>query len=219
MSALLAAAPGIIGAGIGAGQAIAGLIKGRAKRPEYEIPASIRRSLGLAESEASQTSMPGYSTMLENIQSSTARGLNSLKETSSNILGGVSDILGKETGALKDLGYQNALFRNTAKDKLSSALNRFGEYEDKEFQMNEMQPYLDRMEASRQLKDAGLRNIMGGLQAGIGGYFDAKGSEDILEYLKNKPNEYESFLEPYLKEKRKVNYNQQMDVLKKLGLI
>ena len=54
-------------------------------------------------------------------------------------------------------------------------------YKDKEFQLNELDPYMNQVQAAEAMKGAGLQNIMGGVQAGSQMYLDQINYQKLLD--------------------------------------
>lgn len=181
---LLASIPSLA---LGAWQGIEGYNLGKEKRPDYEIPSSIDAMLGLAENRASQRGLPGQAGIEQGIQTSTGRGASLLERTASGsqLLGGITDLVAGEQGQMLNLGIAGAQERLSADQALQQALTGYAQYQDKKFEINEMQPYLESRQQSLALKDAAIQNIVGGVGAGLGGYAQTQQSNTYLDILKN----------------------------------
>ncbi len=56
--------------------------------------------------------------------------------------------------------------RQTNEQALQGVRSNLAEYKDKEFQMNQMNPYQETMQAAEAMKGAGIQNLMGGVTSG-----------------------------------------------------
>jgi hypothetical protein len=67
------------------------------------------------------------------------------------------------------MGLQNASYRDSTEQQYMGALNTAGAYSDKEFEINQMAPYMQHMAAASAMRGAGMQNFMGGTQDLFGG--------------------------------------------------
>jgi hypothetical protein len=81
-------------------------------------------------------------------------------------LTGLSNVQQQSNDANRDLLSMNAQQKQINEKALMGARKDVAGYEDKVFQTNQMQPYLDMMQGAQAMKGAGIQNIMGGVQAG-----------------------------------------------------
>jgi len=157
-------------AGVGIAQLIQGNKFRKEKRPTYDIPDQVKKSTSIAAREASRTRLPGQDKMEERLGSRTASGVSALKETADSpvdIGAGVTKLVGAENRALTDLDIAAANMFQQNQSRLQSALGVEAGYEDRKFQLNEFEPYMNAQRAAAQLSSAGTQNLYGGLQSGM----------------------------------------------------
>jgi len=172
---LIAAIPSIV-------KTITGLVQGsRANeyadtpRPEYEIPSGVMQSLDQIIGMSSERGLPGQDLIEENIQSSTARGIDAVSNfsrSSTDAILGMQPSIAKEQESFQNLGVAGAEQERQNQLILARALEGLGQYQDKQFQINKLMPYQYAMDAARRLSESGGQNIFSGLSdtAGIGAY-------------------------------------------------
>lgn len=156
-------------AALQAGTGIWQLIKGEqakdTERHDYKVPKEVTDMLGIAKNQA-YGNMPGYQQWLSNFEQQSATGLSRARESASSgsdLLGYVSSNNAFANRNINSLGSSNATYHQQALDKLKSALLTTSKFREKEFQVNELQPYLDAMKTSSVMTEGGLNNIFNAL--------------------------------------------------------
>lgn len=133
-----------------------------AVRPQYQIPKSAQTALSNAEAMAASSMFPGQQRAEENIYGATSQALTSAKEasgSSADFLAGISGVAGAEQEALGGLATKALEYQDTNKQRLNEALMSMAPYEDKQFEINQYQPFIDQVNAARALKGASRENI------------------------------------------------------------
>ena len=194
IAGLLSMAPGVAKSIFGIGQGMRARDLAKMERPTREMPTGIEEMLANARMMAGLTELPGQDRMEQKIASSTAGGLSAAKQvsgSSASTLGALSDIYGKEMGSLADLEGMAANFWAGNQGQLQGALGEYGQWQDKMWQWNKGQPYLQAMDAAKQLNMAspintltGFSEAIGGGMAGYGGQQLTNTFDDILNELK-----------------------------------
>ena len=131
--------------------------------PEYSIPNSQVESLDTARNLAYDPRLPGQSFIEQGIDRSLATGIRGIRETGmsgAERLSGINAGIGSQMDAYTNLAAQMAANANANYGNLQDSLSKMAGYEDKKWQLNKQQPYLDAMEAANRLSDAGQQNIM-----------------------------------------------------------
>lgn len=177
---------GIPSLAMGAYQAIKGYQLGNQERPEYEIPDSVKQMLGMAKTQASQVGLPGQSVIEQNISGTTARGANILERSTqgSQLLGGITDLVTGEQQQLANIGIAGEQQNIANQQNLQKALNTYAQYEDKAYEINELQPYLQAVQQAQALTSAGIQNIVGGISGGLGAGMQTQMNNDYLNLLR-----------------------------------
>jgi hypothetical protein len=157
---IMAAAQGALGIG----QMVKGAIQGSKKAPKMEIPQAAQQALQIAKTQAGQTQMPGQSIMEDKLASQAAAATQRLLESSGGgggALGGIAQINQGLSNQMGGILMNQANYVAGQKQNLQNQLGNMAGWQDRQFQMNEMQPYLQEMDASRRSKDAGMQNLWG----------------------------------------------------------
>lgn len=151
----------------------------RNQRPEYNIPQEIQQNLNQAQLYAQQgLPMDVYNRAAGNIDRNAAFGLRSLGDRRSGIAG-VSALNQSTNDAYSNLAMQDAQARMNNLAQLYNARNTMAGYRDKAFDLNKMQPFIQRAQEAQALQGAGLQNIMKGLQ-GAGNTLSAQAYYNAL---------------------------------------
>lgn len=131
-------------------------------RPQYQIPQAEQQYLQNAESMASNNQFPGQQRAENNVYAGTSQALNSAKGASSSsadFLSGITGINGNQQNALGDIATKGLEYQDQNKQRLNNALMSMAGYQDKQFEINQYQPFIDQSNAARALKQAGKENI------------------------------------------------------------
>lgn len=150
--------------GLGAGQLLAGAFLKTGKRPQMPIPGAVQKATAIAESQANATTRPGNDYAISQINKNLGQGINTLNRSlnsSSQILAGVGQLNQNANAALADNANQNTLFRFNASQNLQNSLARLGQYQNQQWQQNQLNPYLSRVQTKNMLTGAGIQNISG----------------------------------------------------------
>lgn len=159
-----AAIPAIIQGATGLAQAIGGgasLLTNR--RPEYEIPESLRQSLAIAQAQFADPYMPGYERAREDISLGMSNAVRAAQE-GGNAQMGFQGAVAEAGAQTRKLAGQNEMAQQRDAERLQQVLQVMSQAEDMEFQMNEFAPFSDRQQMSSDIFGAGLENIIGGAQ-------------------------------------------------------
>lgn len=169
---IIAGSAAAIQGGIGVAQMIqANKYRKQFKRPDYQIPQAQQEALLNARAMAAQTRLPGQDIMEQNIGATTAAGVKAateLGQSPSQILNAASNIYGRQMQQQNQMGIQAAQFQQGNRMNLQGQLGTMGGFQEKQWDINKMQPYEAAMHAAAQLSGAGQQNI-GGAVAGAGG--------------------------------------------------
>lgn len=178
LPAAVMAIPAAVQAGTGIYQAVKGGQMARSMdRPEYEIPQEILDNLTDAQIQALRGLPDAQKSLyLDNVARSQQAALEAMS-TRKGGLAGLSNVQQQANDAYRNLLSMDAQQRQANERALQAVRSDVAGYRDKAFQQNQMQPYLDMMQAAEAMKGAGLQNIMGGVKSGA-----AMG----LDYLKYK---------------------------------
>lgn len=144
-------------------------------RPVYEIPTGAKNALNLSRMTAAGN-MPGYDQTRENIEAAAA---SAVLQGSKFGNPAISQAYRGVTSALKDLGVENAGFRERQMNNLINSYQNYAGYQEKAFDINEMQPYEYALQQAQDLKNASNENIYGALGDLSTGIIDTMSAFDM----------------------------------------
>lgn len=182
LSAILAA----LQLGTGIFQLFKGNQAKETERPTYTTPKEVTDMLNIAKTEAG-SDMPGYGLAKSNIEQQGATSFSRAKESAtsgSDLLGFLSASGVSSNKALNQLSAANEQYHVAAQDKLKNALMTTAGFKDKEFTLNQMQPYLDAMRTSAVMTEGGMQNIFGA----VSGYATNSANQKYMDWLMGNDN-------------------------------
>ena len=184
--------PAVLQTGVGLAQWIKGnkALK-NAKRPEREIPPEVLQNLSQAQVQALE-GMPEAQRMayIEDVQRSTQGGLRQLSDRRSGIAG-VVQLHQNELDAQRNLMGQDASLRMANQDRLQSQRTEMGRQRDMQFDINQYQPFLDKMRMAEGLIGSGMQNMMGGVKSGSRMATDIYGYNQVQSMFEDRKNKQE----------------------------
>ena len=168
---------------LGLGQILAGSLM-KPKRPEYQIPSDIRNMLALRQLNL-RGRMAGATQAEKNIMQSQANAVGTYQRMQTNpnaILSGVSASQGLSNRAFTDLATQEAVDYQRRLSGLENAQRTMGNYQDKQWQLNEYEPYQDKARTKAALIGAGLKNFFGAAAGVSESFQDYAGYKMMQDY-------------------------------------
>lgn len=163
-------ASGLVGGIFGAGQVRkANKMLRNLHRPDYVIPGEVLQNQKNAQI-AANTGLPSqqYAQAMQNI----SRQQNQALAGSQDRRGGLMTVAANQqygNDAAVKLGVANANARTQNRQTLYGINNQVAGYRDKQFDLNQMQPYQDKYNYAQALKGSGNQNILGGIDKALGG--------------------------------------------------
>lgn len=164
---MLSAIPATIQAGTGIYQLIRGnQLANSMERPNYSIPQDVLDNLTDAEIQALR-GLPAEQRQqyLDNIMRSQQASLGAMGDRKAG-LSGLAGVQQQSNDAYRNLLSMDAQARMDAEQRLQGVRTQVADAKDKEWQLNELNPYMETMQAAEAMRGAGLQNIMGGAMAG-----------------------------------------------------
>lgn len=183
-----------VGAGIKGALSLFQMIKAgqlNKKRPEYEIPIEMYQYLNKAKEQANQTSLPAQDIMEANLRQTTQGALGRATEIaggSANLLGSLADIYSNETKGVNQLNIAAANRYDKNQQGLMQAEQTMSGYKDKQFKLNQMDPYLAEMSAKSALMGSSILNLGGAASELTNGLIAQKNNDMLMEALGLKKN-------------------------------
>ena len=141
-------------------------------RPTMALSDSTQQATGIAQNMAN-AGMAGYGNAVNNVRANTASTVRAAQETGSanNALAAVAAAGATEANALGNLDTQNAKFKQAGQQFLAGQLNRQAGEEQRVWDWNSRQKYLEAAGAKSALTQAGAQNAnnaLGGFAAAFG---------------------------------------------------
>lgn len=144
----------------GLAQTTAGTIQAnRLERPEYKIPEAIEANMTQAQRLAFQ-GMPDEQKQefLQSIQRQSASSMQGLSDRKAGI-GAISALNQQAQDSMLKLTSMDTQQRMQNINALMDMRTKYAEYSDKQFMLNQLQPFQQEMAAAQQFQSAGLQNI------------------------------------------------------------
>jgi len=139
-------------------------IEGQYPRPEATIAPSIDKLTNYAYGQTLAQDIPGGEMYRGEIKGATAAGMRAASELGSGAeaYGMLGQMVGREQGAFGDLAKLTAQQVQGSKGDYMNALEARAGEENRVWDWNEAQPYLQAAQIAQQLRDSGLGNISSG---------------------------------------------------------
>lgn len=159
----LALIPSLFEAGVGLTQMIGGddQLNGL-KRPEFKTPKEALTALGLSKAEYADPRFAGQSQLENNVRLNQANSLEVAQNRGSGMQT-VGSIAASGNKAQQDISAEAARQQQADRGSYQNMLQLISGYREKEFQMNEFAPYLDKYNEGRERIGAGQENVFGAL--------------------------------------------------------
>jgi hypothetical protein len=165
-------------------------------RPDYEIPEAAneamgasRDSLGVAQTMAAQNLLPGQERIEAKLGQGAAQAIGGVREAGGGGAGMMAAIAGINTNqnnAIADLGVRAAEFKQDNMRNLQGAYldmanahSMYAGYQEKQWEWDKANPYLERAAAIRALKGASQQNAMGAIDTMGAGAIGYMGSGNV----------------------------------------
>jgi hypothetical protein len=137
-------------------------------RPEYQIPTAVTENVAMARMNANSQRMPGQALAEENLRAQQAAGMRSAGMMGGpNALAAMTAMTRNTQNQQNQLSAQAQAWQDKNRGVLMQQLNTLAGYQDKKWDWNQRQKFMEDAAAKAALKQAGLNNIYQGV-AGIG---------------------------------------------------
>lgn len=141
-------------------------------RPEFKIPESQKRALTSAENQAALTEIPGAAAIRGRLDRTTADQVAMVERMGPGgptSINAASRAYGQQMDRENDLGVESARMRLANQGILRDELHDNAEWEQKAWDWNTGQPYLQKQQAIAALREAQLKNRNTGFKNLLGG--------------------------------------------------
>jgi hypothetical protein len=167
------------------------------ERPDYQIPEEALQALNQAKYLSGMTELPGQNLMEAKVGQNLSKGVSELERVSTNpsdLASNVAKMYMSGNESINDIGLQAGQQYLRNQGMLTDALGTMAGYRDKQFEINEMQPYENNMAAAAALREGSFRNASAAgqdLSSGLSGYANMEYYQNMLNDLnKGEPNPY-----------------------------
>lgn len=139
-----------------------GMAKG-VVRPQYEIPKTAYDNLNMTQLAALEgMSAQEKERAIQEFQRAGQFGLTALRETDRGPAG-VAELAQVMSDQQRNLAMQSEQLKRAARQELSASQAQMAQYKDKEWQLNEFDPYKNKAAAAAALQEAGIKNAYSGI--------------------------------------------------------
>lgn len=181
-TAIAGVAMGAVQAGIGIYQTYKGnqLAKNNI-RPKYEIPDVIKQQLNTAELQAIE-GLPEQ--QRQNYIDSMLQQYTTAISASNDRRGGLSSIASLQNSmndSNKNLLAMDAQARQNNINSLQNTRSNYATYVDKQFELNQLNPFMEKAQAAQAMKGSGMQNIMGGLKGAVSSVVTSVDNKNYLD--------------------------------------
>jgi hypothetical protein len=156
------------------------------KRPEMEIPDSAVAALSKAKSIGSSFDMPGQDQAEQLLDQQVAGAASNIQETASSpaeALAALSNVYANRMTSQTELAGQAAQSYMQRQQNVQAELNRMADWEQKQFEVNEMQPFMDTSAAASALGAGGMQNMYEGIKGVSGAIGGAYMNKQLIDQL------------------------------------
>jgi hypothetical protein len=145
-------------------------IEAQNKRPVAEIAPSVNKLVNYSYGQTLNQDIPGGEMYRNEIKGATAAGMNAASElgSGSEAYGMLGQLVGREQNQFGELAKLTAQQVQGAKGEYMNALGTKANEENRVWDYNKAQPYLQAAQMAQQLRDSGLKNINSGLKNVLG---------------------------------------------------
>ena len=176
-------------AGLGLYQLFKGINQERNNpRPTYQIPEQLQKQLSSAELQALE-GMPEQQRQnyIDQLMQQSASAISSANDRRGG-LASIGTVLNSQNEANKNLLAMDAQARMQNMGNLQNVRTNYAQAEDKQFQLNQLNPFYERAQSAQAMKGAGLQNIMGSVQGFGQSYINQSENDKYLQAYKNMTN-------------------------------
>ena len=153
-------------------------------RPQYQVPEAVEDAVDVARSEYLNPNLYARNYAVENVNQGAAQGIRAAKDSgggANGVLATIAALNANQNNAYQNIAAQGQLKRSQDAWRLERQLGNLGSYQDREFMVNEMQPYLDYQQAAQDLFYASRGNtdsLLSDLTRAGSAYSTYKGMRD-----------------------------------------
>jgi len=169
----------------------------KVERPKYNIPQGVLDAVNQSKYLASMREMPGQNLMEAKLGQNTAKGIAEMRNVAANpadLASNVAKLYASQNQGLQDIGMRAGQNWLGQQGQLNQALSRLGNYQDKQFDYDQNQPYQAAKAAESALRQASYENLYSGvnsLGSAAAGGVSAYAEQKKLNELKAKKDGFQ----------------------------
>lgn len=164
----------------------------KVERPKYNIPQGVLDAVNQSKYLAGMRELPGQNLMEARLGQNTSKGIAEMRNVAANpadLASNVAKLYASQNQGLQDIGMRAGQNWLGQQGQLNQALQRLGNYQDKQFEYNQNQPYQAAKGAESALRQASYENLYSGLSgvgSAVAGGLSAMEQQKALNELKAK---------------------------------
>lgn len=167
------------------------------ERPKFEIPEAVLEQVNQARYLGGMRELPGQNLMEAKLSQNTAKGIAQMQNAAANsadLASNIARLYGAQNEGIQNIGLKAGQNWLAQQGQLSNALGNLGQWQNKQFEFNEVMPYEDAKAAESALREASYRNLssavkdVSALGTATSNYFQTKNVME--EQRKKKQKEY-----------------------------
>lgn len=159
---------------------------GQIQRPTRTVPPAVQEMINRSRILAGQTKAPGADILENKLLSTSAAGVNDIKNTassSSSALSAITNLYGNQMGGLNDLSIRNQDYSQQMMEQLLGNLNVLGGEQNKNFDYNFADPYDNAKKAESALRYGADKNKYNAVNNLAGNATGAIDTGDLMSQL------------------------------------
>jgi hypothetical protein len=148
----------------------ANTIEAQNKRPNAEVAPAISQMVNYNKGLAQAQDIPGGEMYRNEIKGATSAGMNAASQlgSGSEAYGMLGKLMGQQDNAMGGLAQQTSQYVSGKQGEYANSLQSLGQEQNRVWDWNKAQPYLQAAQMAAQLRGAGMQNIFGGVSGASG---------------------------------------------------
>lgn len=139
-------------------------------RPNAEVAPAINKMVNYNQGLAQAQDIPGGEMYRNEIKGATASGMNAASQlgSGSEAYGMLGKLIGGQQNAMGGLAQQTSQYAQGNQQNYANSLGQLGQEQNRVWDWNKAQPYLQAAQMASQLRGSGMQNIFGGVSGAAG---------------------------------------------------
>jgi hypothetical protein len=148
----------------------AGQIESQNPRPNAEVAPAISQMVNYNRGLSQSQDIPGGEMYRNEIKGATASGMNAASQlgSGSEAYGMLGKLAGQQNNAMGGLAQQTSQYVSGKQGEYANSLQSLGQEQNRVWDWNKAQPYLQAAQMAAQLRGSGMQNLFGGISGAAG---------------------------------------------------